>query len=53
MELTKIILHLTNEQKQSLLQQLTGSLFPEESKEDKYRCFHKKTKEFIVELENK
>jgi hypothetical protein len=53
METTKIILYLTNEQKQSLLQQLTGSLFPEQPKPDRYKYFRENTKQFIIELEKK
>lgn len=53
MENTKIILYLTNEQKQSLMQQLTGALFAEQPKPDRLKYLRTNTKQFIIELQNK
>mgnify|MGYP003337134180 CR=1 FL=1 len=55
MKTTKIILHLTDEQKQSLIQQLTGALFAEaiEQKRDRFKYLRQKSKQFIIELEER
>jgi hypothetical protein len=53
METTKIILYLTNEQKQSLMQQLTGALFAEQPKPDRFKYLRENTKQFIIELQKK
>lgn len=55
MNTTKIILHLTDEQKQSIIQQLTGILFvpAAEQKRDRLKYLQLKSKQFIIELEER